>query len=109
MKKIVATMPDDCAAMLKSYAVQFGLTQSELLYEATRSYIHNGAEAGCVACKNLLTAHNVKLDNRASKPCYGWACISCAHDKACRVGKHKGAWEIQERYKHLLSAHIPEE
>ena len=102
-------MPDDCAAMLKSYAAQFGLTQSEVLYEATRSFIHKGAVAGCGACRSLLATHNVKLDNRASKPCYGFACVSCTHDKACRVGKHEGAWEIKKRYKHLLTAHIPEE
>ena len=82
------------------------MSQSEVMYEAARSHIHKQAIGGCQGCINLLNDHGIKLDKRAYKKCYGFACRSCSFDKACRVGKHQGFWECDDRYKHLLTPHI---
>ena len=102
-------MNDRCAALLKSYAAQWGTTQSEVLYECMRNHIHGQAQSGCKATLNLLEIHGVKLDRRAHKECYGYACRICEHDKSCRVGLHDGLWECDERYKHLLTQTIEPE
>lgn len=106
LKRILVTMPDKCAALLKSYAAQWGMTQSEVLYECSRNHIHAQANSGCVGTLNLLHIHDIKLDRRAHKMCYGYACRICKHDKPCRVGKYEGYWECDERYKHLLSENV---
>ena len=98
----MVAMPDKCAALLKSYAAQWGMTQSDVLYECCRHQIHAQAKSGCASTLSLLDMHDVKLDKRAHKECYGYPCRSCAHDKKCRVGLHDGLWECEDRYKHLL-------
>ena len=95
-------MSDECGSLLKRYAALFNMSQSEVMYEATRSHIHKQANAGCQGCRNLLDDHGIKLDKRAYKNCYGFACRSCRFDKACRVGKYEGYWQCDVRYKHLL-------
>ena len=99
-------MSDECGCLLKRYAALFNMTQSEVLYEAARSHIHGQAHSGCTACVNLLSDHGIKLDNRAHKQCYGFPCRVCKHDKACRVAKYEGMFEVQDCYKHLLTPHI---
>lgn len=99
-------MSDECGCLLKRYAALFNMTQSEVLYEAARSHIHKQALSGCQGANNLLKDHGIKLDNRAHKECYGYACRACKHDKACRVGKYNGSWECANCYKHLLSPDI---
>jgi hypothetical protein len=106
LKRVVVTMSEECACVLKTYAALWGMTQSEVLYEATRSHIHKQAHAGCLATQNLLDVHCIKLDKRTDKDCYGYGCRVCKHDKPCRVGKYEGTWECDDRYKHLLSPHI---
>ena len=109
MKRVLVTMPDQCAAMLKSYAALFHQTQSEVMYESIRRDIHRQAVTGCRETINLLHMHGIKIDRRAYKECYGFQCRYCAHDKPCRVGLHDGLWEIDERYKHLLTPTIEPE
>ena len=109
VKRVVVTMPDECAALLKSYAAQWSLTQSEVLYEACRNNIHAQAKSGCRGTLNLLNIHGIKLDCRAGKECYGYACRVCKHDKACRCGIYKEGWECDERYKHLLTPTVEPE
>ena len=67
VKRVVVTMPDECAALLKSYAAQWSMTQSEVLYEACRNHIHAQAKSGCRGTLNLLNIHGIKLDCRAGK------------------------------------------
>ena len=101
-------MGDKCAALLKSYAAQWGMTQSDVLYECSRNHIHAQAQSGCKGTLSLLAMHDVKLDKRAFKACYGYPCRICKHDKACRIGLHEGLWECDDRYKHLLSPTPPD-
>ena len=109
MKRVVTVMTEDCACLLKRYAALWQMTQSEVLFEAAMSHIHGQAHSGCTATINLLDDHKIKLDKRASKHCYGYPCRVCKHDKACRVGKHEGHWECDDRYKHLLTPENPSE
>ena len=109
MKRVLVTMGDKCAALLNSYAAQWGMTQSDVLYECSRNHIHAQAQSGCKGTLSLLEMHDVKLDKRAFKACYGYPCRICKHDKACRIGLHEGLWECDDRYKHLLSPTIEPE
>ena len=70
VKRVLVTMPDQCAAMLKSYAALFHQTQSEVMYESIRRDIHRQAVAGCRETKDLLQMHGIKIDRRAYKECY---------------------------------------
>ena len=96
-------MSDKCGVVLKGYAALWGMTMSEVLYEATRRLIHQQVHEGCKPTAGLLEAQGIKLDNRAYKSCWGGCCCICKHDTACRVGKYKGIFECDERYKYLLS------
>ena len=109
MKRIMISMSDQCAALLKMYAAQWGMTQSAVCYEAIRQHIHSQAQSGCLSTLNLLKMHNIKLDKRAFKPCYGYACRICKHQGACRAGLHPGNWECGTCYKHLLSPTVEPE
>ena len=72
LKRVLVTMGDKCAALLKSYAAQWGMTQSDVLYECSRNHIHAQAQSGCKGTLSLLEIHDVKLDKRAFKECYGY-------------------------------------
>jgi hypothetical protein len=106
LKRVVVTMSDECGCLLKRYAALWNMSQSEVLYEATRSHIHKQAYDGCLATQNLLADHQIQLDKRSKKNCYGYRCRLCKHDKACRVGKYEGECVCDDRYKHLLSPRI---
>lgn len=105
MKRVLVTMSDECAAVLKQYAAAWGITQSEVLYESMRHDIHCHAMC-CKSTKQILENHLVNQDKRVDKHCYGFACRACVHQTACRIGLYNGAWEMAERYKHLLSADV---
>lgn len=105
MKKVAVAMSDECAAVLKSFAAQWGMTMGDVLYESARCHIHSMARDGCSATCSLLHTYDRKLDKRAAKDCYGHACYACAHNKACRVGLHPGGFECEDRYKHLSPPH----
>ena len=59
---------------------------SEVLYDWARQELHNQA-LSCKAVAQLMETHNKKLDIRNNKPCWGYRCNLCNHEKACRVGK----------------------
>lgn len=109
MKRVLVTMSDECAAMLKSYAALYHQTQSEVIYESIRRDIHRQAVAGCRETKSLLRMNRIKIDRRAYKECYGYQCRYCSHDKACRVGMYEGEWQCENRYKHLLTPTVEPE
>ena len=102
LKRVLVTMSDECGAVLKGYAALWGMTLSEVLYEATRRLIHQQVHNGCKPTAALLQHQGIKLDNRAHKTCWGGCCCICKYDTACRVGIYEGTWECSERYKHLL-------
>ena len=103
MKRVVVTMKDECAAMLKAYASLFQVTQGEVLYEAARSHIHGHAWTGCKGTCALLDMNGIALDKRAHKECYGFACKACKHNKACRIGQHEGSFECDPRWEQLMA------
>lgn len=95
-------MSTECAAVLKQYAAFWGLTQSEVLNQASRQFIHSQAARGCLASQQILDSHNIALDKRAHKPCYGSGCLCCEHIGKCRIGSYKGEFEMAQRYRYLL-------
>ena len=96
-------MPDACAAVLKQYAALWGLTQSEVLYQSARQFIHSQAAHGCQGSQRILDSNSTTLDKRAHKVCYGSCCFSCKHVGLCRIGSYDGEWEVADCYRNLLS------
>ena len=107
MKRIVVTLTDTDARLVKQYATFWDMTQSEFLAEATRSHIH-GSALRCVFSRDLLANEKVPVDKRADRPCFGYACRCCAHTAKCRAGLYDGSWEPDVRYKHLLIPNGPD-
>jgi len=101
LKRVVVTLSDSDAQVLKLYAAKWELTLSQALEEMSRSHIH-GSAAICVFARDLLNNENIAIDKRAGKECYGFKCRCCAYTLKCRVGMYQGVWEIADRYKHLL-------
>lgn len=93
MKKVQVQMPDQCHAVLKDYANAWGMTMSEVMYEAMRSYVHKHSEC-CGYINSLMTFRQVPIDKRVSKHCYGHPCFACKHRTACGAGLYEGTWEM---------------
>jgi hypothetical protein len=101
MKRVVVTLTDADARVLKLYAAKWNLTLSQALEEMSRSHIHGSAEV-CTFARDLLANENIALDKRASKECYGFKCRCCAYTLQCRTGLYTQNWVVDDRYKHLL-------
>lgn len=101
LKRVVVTLSDEDAQVLKLYAAKWGLTLSQALEEMSRSHIH-GSAAVCSFARALLANENIAIDKRAGKECFGFKCRCCAYTTACRCGLYQGDWSIDSRYVHLL-------
>ena len=95
--RVVTKMSDTCRKALKMYAAAFGRTSSEVLYEATRCMLHTQAQS-CDVTQAVLDNCEIPPDKRVGRPCFGFSCMSCKHEKACRTGVYKGVCEIDEEY-----------
>ena len=109
LKRILVSMKDECASVLKQYAAMFNMTQSEVLYQAARHFIHTSATRGCFGTQRILDNHLIALDKRAHKPCYGSLCLCCKHAGVCRIGSYRGEFERAQRYRNLWSPIIEPE
>jgi hypothetical protein len=96
MKKIQVQMQDVCHAALKDYANAWGMTMSEVMYEATRCFMHKHSE-NCGYIQSLFTFRRIKADKRLTKACYGPSCFACEHLVACKTGRYTGDWEMSEK------------
>ena len=101
MQRIDVKVDDPFAAVLKEYCAYWGMTMSELMYEAVKQHIHCSGEV-CHLSEQLLKKHGLTADKRAAKPCYGYLCRCCKHQLACRTGLYKNHWEIADEHQHLL-------
>ena len=101
MKRVVVTLSDQDAQVLKLYAAKWGMTLSQALEEMSRSHIHASAFV-CSFARDLLNNENIAIDKRAGRGCYGFKCRCCAYTLQCRTGLYLGEWQIADRYKHLL-------
>ena len=101
MQRIDVKVDDPFAAVLKEYCAYWGMTMSELMYEAVKQHIHCSGEV-CHLSEQLLKKHGLTADKRAAKPCYGYLCRCCKHQLACRTGLYKNHWEIADKHQHLL-------
>ena len=95
MKKVQVQMSNTCHAVLKDYANAWGMTMSEVMYEAIRSYIHKNTEH-FEHINSLLAFRGIPIDKRISKDCYGHLCFACQHKTACRTGLYEGGWEMND-------------
>ena len=101
MQRIDVKVDDPFAVVLKEYCAYWGMTMSELMYEAVKQHIHCSGEV-CHLADHLLKKNGVSPDKRAAKPCYGYLCRCCKHQLACRTGLYKSHWEIADEHQHLL-------
>tara|TARA_R100000951_G_scaffold75813_1_gene63914 strand:+ start:450 stop:785 length:336 start_codon:yes stop_codon:yes gene_type:complete len=101
MKRVVVTLTDADARVLKLYAAKWNLTLSQALEEMSRSHIHGSADV-CTFARDLLANENISIDKRSSKECFGFKCRCCAYTLQCRTGLYQGDWIIDDCYKHLL-------
>ena len=101
IKRVVVTLSEQDAQVLKLYAAKWGLTLSQCLEEMSRSHIHGSASV-CSFARDLLNNEDIAIDKRASKECFGFKCRCCAYTLPCRTGLYTENWVIDNRYKHLL-------
>ena len=97
MKKVQVTMPDNEHAAFKDYCSAFGVTMSEVMYEAAKLYMHRHA-AKCGHINNIFQFRKLKGDKRIHKDCWGHDCLTCRHETACRVGAYNGEWTKESKY-----------
>lgn len=95
--RVVTKMSETCRKALKMYAAAFHRTSSEVLYEATRCMLHTQAQT-CDVTQAILDNCGIPPDKRVGRPCFGYSCMACKHQTACRTGLYKGVCEIDEEY-----------
>lgn len=101
MKRVVVSLADADARVLKLYAAKWNLTLTQALEEMIRSHIHGSAEV-CSFARDLLANEKISLDKRAGKECFGFKCRCCAFTLQCRTGLYQGEWSVDILHKHLL-------
>jgi hypothetical protein len=102
LKKIQVQMSDECHAVLKDYANAWGLTMSEVMYEAARCLIHKSSN-DCPFVDYLFKFRQIKQDKRLTKECYGHKCFACKFSTACRTGFYQGEFELSEQSSALFA------
>ena len=100
-KRIAVTMSEDCAAILKEYCSFFKISQSDALYLFAKAGLQNHAHH-CKKVESIFALRQKKLDKRAGKACFGFACLSCAHTSTCTAGLYDGLFEVCSECNHLF-------
>jgi len=95
LKRLVLTVPDEIAVLMKRYADYKNNTISNVCIELIKANIHKQAYV-CKVIDGILEDLNIPIDKRAHKNCYGYACASCKHIDKCRVGLFDGSYEVTE-------------
>ncbi len=97
MKKVQVTMADNEHAAFKDYCNAFGVTMSEVMYEAAKLYLHKHAEK-CSHINAIFRYRSLSTDKRLSKECWGEDCLTCTMQVQCRVGSYQGEWIKNDKY-----------
>ena len=100
-KRVAVSMSEECAAILKEYCSFFGVSQSDALYLFARAAIHQHS-LHCKKVDSILRLRQKELDKRATKICFGWPCLACAHTPKCTAGLYEGDFEASEQCGHLF-------
>ena len=96
-QRVVTKMSDTCHQALKMYAEAFHLNVGEVLYSACRMMFHKQAQF-CDVVAGIFEECEIPLDKRADRECFGFSCMACKHQTACRTGIYKGVVEIKDEY-----------
>ena len=99
-KRVALSMSEESAAILKEYCSFFGISQSDALNLFARAAIHQHS-LHCKKVESILELRQKELDKRADKPCFGFACLSCAYTPRCMAGLYDGLFEVKQEYCHL--------
>lgn len=99
MKTVNVRMSDECHAILKAYCSFINKTMSDVMYEFARQELHQQSLC-CKPMQALLDFNSKERDCRAHKPCWGFRCYLCNHEKACRVGKDDRLFILQQQLHH---------
>ena len=87
-KTVNVRMSEADHAILKAYCTFVGRTMSDVLHDFTRQELHTQSLC-CKPMDTMLEIHEMEPDPRAVKPCWGFRCNLCVHEKACRAGLEK--------------------
>ena len=95
--RVVCKMSYTCLKALKMYAKRFHMRSHEVLYHFTRCGFHKQAQV-CGVMREIFEECDIPLDKRADRDCYGFSCMACKHQTACRAGVYKGVVEISDEF-----------
>ena len=96
-KTVNVRMSEADHAILKAYCTFVGRTMSDVLYDFTRQELHTQSLC-CKPMDTMLMVHEMQRDPRASKPCWGFRCNLCTHEKSCRVGLESKLFIMDPRW-----------
>jgi|TARA_R100000084_G_scaffold80662_1_gene37166 hypothetical protein len=99
--RVGTKMSTTCHRALKMYAKAFHMTCGEVLYAACRAMFHKQALV-CDVMSGILDECGIPLDKRADRVCFGFACMPCKHQTACKCGVYKGVVEIEDEFLHCV-------
>ena len=110
MKTVNVRMSDECHAILKAYCSIIDKPMSDVLYDFARQELHQQSICS-KPMQALMDFSSQEIDRRAHKPCWGYRCYLCNHEKACRIGIDDRLFVLQQEFHHHVKeshAHIKE-
>ena len=72
--------------VLKAFAASVDSPMQDVLRDMAYVQIYK-QHFCCRSVRHWLKRHNLELDPRHNKACYGYACYYCKHAEACKAGE----------------------
>ena len=72
--------------VLKAFAASVDSPMQDVLRDMAFVQIYK-QHFCCRSVRHWLKRHNLSLDPRHTKACYGYACYYCSHAEACKAGE----------------------
>ena len=94
-KTVNVKMPKSCHQVVQVLKAQYDIPMGDVMYYPARHEIHKQA-VYCRFMRGALNQAGIALDPHAKKDCYGFWCKNCIHEAACKIGRYKGVFEIEE-------------
>ena len=73
-------------ALLKTYCASLDRSMQDVLRDFALMEIQK-QHFCCRLVRSLMQEYGIEQDPRVSKPCFGYACYYCRHEKSCRAGE----------------------
>lgn len=89
-------------AVLKAYAASIDLPMQDVMREFVMIHLQQ-QHFCCRQVRYWFKQHNIPVDPRAVKPCFGYACFYCSHLDACKNGETDKLYIPQEEIRELVT------